>query len=70
MPKKRCKEAHLGLATTREILQEMQARGDVAMTVYPTSERGEDGSVLSAFASVSIKSCCDKTLDYRTVDSE
>lgn len=68
MPKP--KSARLGLATTREILEELRARGDVAMAVYPYTELGADGAVLSGLASAGIKAVGEEILAYRTVDSQ
>ena len=55
----------LGEATTRELLEELRLRGDLAMTVMPTSERGADGSVLSAIAGAVIKSSTKATLEAK-----
>lgn len=61
------KQEHRGLGefTTRELLEEMRLRGDLAMVAMPTSERGADGSVLSALAGVLLKSSCKETLESR-----
>jgi len=51
--------------TTRELLDELQLRGDLAMTVYPTTERGADGAALSALAGALIKSSTKQTLEAK-----
>lgn len=53
----------IGQFKTRELLEEMRLRGDLAMTVYPTSPRGEDGAVLSAIAGAVLKSSTEETLE-------
>lgn len=55
----------LGERTTRELLEELRLRGDLAMTVMPTTERGADGSVLSALAGATLKSCTKETLEAK-----
>jgi hypothetical protein len=53
----------LGQTTTRELLEELRLRGDLAMTVMPSTERGADGAVLSALAGVQLKTHCLATLE-------
>jgi hypothetical protein len=53
----------LGEYSTRDLALELQLRGDLAMTAMPGSARGADGSVLSAFGSVLLKSCSEETLE-------
>jgi hypothetical protein len=69
-------EANLGLATTRELLLEIQARGDVLMLMGRTGraskenhDKGADGSVLSALAGAVLRSTRPDVLDYRTEDN-
>jgi hypothetical protein len=40
----------IGEVTTRELLEELRLRGDLAMAAMPTTPRGADGAVLSAMA--------------------
>lgn len=61
--KARKAKQRLGEVPTRELLEELRLRGDLAMTVLPTSERGADGAVLSALAGVVLKSCATETLE-------
>jgi hypothetical protein len=69
VPKKRmCNQAHLGLATTHEILEELQARGDVSMVVAPGSPEGADGAMLSGLASAALKALGPQALTYRPAD--
>jgi hypothetical protein len=70
MPKRKCIEPHLGLASTREILEELRARGDVALIAYPQTDLAADGAVLSGVASAALKAVGEETLAYRTVDSQ
>lgn len=59
------KEGELGRATTRELLEELGLRGDLAMTVTPTTDRGADGAVLSAISRAVLKSSTKETLEAR-----
>lgn len=54
---------NLGEFSTRELLEELQLRGDLAMTVMPTTERGADGSILSAFGSAGLRALTLETLE-------
>jgi hypothetical protein len=59
-----CKEAHLGLATTRELLIELEARGR-------TEHRDEymnDGDKLSNVTDSLLSELPSAILNYRTVD--
>jgi len=53
----------LGSFTTRDLLEELRLRGDLAMTAMPSTERGADGSVLSAIAGAVLKSSTKETLE-------
>jgi hypothetical protein len=64
---------NLGLATTRELLLELEARGRVASTIHLGNDKedlGADGAALYSVASAMLRTSGEKTLDYRTVDSE
>lgn len=50
----------LGQVSTRDLLLELQLRGDLAMTVWPTTPRGQDGSFLSATAGLLLRGCNDE----------
>jgi hypothetical protein len=54
-------EPLLGLATTRELLTELHARGEVS--------GDSEGRALASFAQVMLEDLSAGTLDYRTVDS-
>jgi len=56
-------DALLGEVTTRSLLEELRLRGDFLMTVMPTTERGQDGAVLSAIATAVLKSSTPETLE-------
>jgi hypothetical protein len=62
-PKERL--AAIAEATTRDLLEELRLRGDLAMTVMPSSERGADGAALSALAGALLKSSVKETLEAR-----
>ena len=53
----------LDLVTTRELLEELRLRGDLAMVAMPTTSRGADGSVLSAMATSQLRSLEAETLE-------
>lgn len=53
----------LGEVPTRDVLGELQLRGDLAMTAMPTTDRGADGAALSALAGALIKASCAETLE-------
>jgi hypothetical protein len=53
----------LDLVTTRELLEELRLRGDLAMVAMPTTSRGADGSVLSAMAGSQLRSLETETLE-------
>jgi hypothetical protein len=55
----------LGEVTTRELLEELRLRGDLAMVAMPTSDRGADGAALSALAGALLKSSCLGTLEAK-----
>lgn len=55
----------LGEASTRELLEELRLRGDLAMVVMPTSERGADGAVFSAMAGAVLRSSVAASLDAK-----
>lgn len=59
------RSARLASATTRDLLDELRLRGDLAMTVVPTTERGADGAVLSALAGAVLRSSVPETLDAK-----
>lgn len=59
----------LGLATTREILEELRARGDVAAVAHQTEADAVDGMLIGGLASCILRAVRPKTLDYRTVDN-
>ena len=61
---------NLGLATTRELLVELLARGEADIVTYRGQDRGADGAVLSGAASAVSKTLSAEALDYRTVDSQ
>jgi hypothetical protein len=61
--------ANLGLATTRELLEELRVRGEVASTVQG-GERGPQGALLYAMVNVTLRQLGKETLDYRTVDDK
>jgi hypothetical protein len=56
-------DTSLGLATTRDLLEELRLRGDLAMTVFPASDRGADGAVLSAIAGATLRASSLETLE-------
>lgn len=56
---------NLGGLSTRELLEELRLRGDLAMVAMPTSERGADGAALSALAGALIKSSTKETLEAK-----
>lgn len=56
-----CQEPHLGLATTRQLLEELAARGDAEVTRYRMT-----GLELANTASVLIRRLPEAMLDYRT----
>lgn len=63
MPNKETKRsAKLASATTWELLEELRMRGDLAMTVMPTSDRGADGAALSALAGALMRASVPETL--------
>lgn len=53
----------LGQTTTRELLEELRLRGDLAMTAMPTTDRGADGAILSALAMAVLRATTTETLD-------
>lgn len=53
----------IGELTTRELLEELRLRGDLAMTVMPTTPRGQAGSFLSAAAGMLLIACDTDTLE-------
>ncbi|MGV9805563.1 hypothetical protein [Micromonospora chersina] len=55
------KEPLLGLATTRELLQDLKARGEVSMP-WDT-----DGKYVSKLAGLMLDTLSDRSLDYKTV---
>jgi hypothetical protein len=63
-------EPNLGLATTRELLEELRARGDVT-AAFEHEDGGLRGAahVLGYYTSFLRNSLPDALLDYRTVDS-
>lgn len=56
----------LGLATTRELLLELQARGDTDVVAFPTTELAEDGAILSGVVRGLLKALGTQTLGYST----
>lgn len=60
----KCGEPHLGLATTREIIEELKARGDFEARVY----HSEQGDKLADAMRMLLKTLPGSMLDYRTVD--
>jgi hypothetical protein len=60
-----CNQPHLGLATTRELLRELEVRGEVNVMAghYPIESENMRG-VMAGLLSMSP----DGLLDYRTVD--
>jgi hypothetical protein len=71
----RRQSANLGMATTRELLLEIEARGEMLALAgqglksdVDAVKRGQDGTVLSAFMGSALRSCRRDVLEYRTVD--
>ena len=58
---------NLGLATTRELLEELVARGDVEVVAYPSTERAHQGHVMSGTAMGLLDALQPEMLDYRTM---
>lgn len=54
---------HIGAYTTRQLLQELQLRGDLAMTVFPTTPVGADGSRLSSIVGLFLEAADSRSLD-------
>lgn len=61
-----CQVPHLGLATTRQLLQELEARGELGSSwcQYPATAQ-----YLKVSARVLLREMPDDLLDYRTVDA-
>lgn len=57
-----CRDAHLGLASTRELLMEIKARGEVPLGGY------EEEADMAIGAASLIDRLPGSVLDYRTVD--
>lgn len=53
----------LGSLPTRALLEELRLRGDLAMTVMPTTPRGADGAHLSSSAGLLLLACANDTLN-------
>lgn len=65
------KEIHrpnLGLATTQELLTELQTRGETDRVAFPDDSLAEDGTILEAVARSLQRSLGTTTLDYSTVN--
>jgi hypothetical protein len=56
-------QAILGMIPTRELLEELRLRGDLLMTVMPTTPRGQDGSMFSALATALLKATTEASLE-------
>lgn len=59
---------NLGVATTKDLLEELRLRGDFAMTVMPSTERGADGAALSALAGALLRASDPATLNAKRGD--
>lgn len=57
---------NLGLATTRELLEELRTRGDLEVTCYPGTERAHQGHVMSGTAMGLLDALKPEMLDYKT----
>jgi hypothetical protein len=53
----------LGRVSTRELLEELRLRGDLAMVALPATPRGQDGAFLSSWVSLLLRGCEKETLD-------
>lgn len=62
--------ANLGLATTREMLQELEARGRINALDAPTRREEDDSAHLQADAKHLLTILSPKVLDYKTVSDE
>lgn len=58
-----CEDAHLGLATTQSLLEEIKARGETEMYYR------KEGAVLAIGATNLLHTLPGSMLEYRTVDS-
>lgn len=62
--------ANLGLATTREMLQELELRGRINAPVAPTRRQKDDNEHLQADAAHLLTILAPDVLDYKTVSDE
>lgn len=60
-------QANLGLATTRELLQELVARGDLEVVAYPSTERAHQGHIMSGTAMGLLDALNPEMLGYSTM---
>jgi len=64
-------EANLGLATTRQLLEELAARMDIHVSTNPelTFSQNVNAVTLSTYCHGSLTAFSEEILSYRTVDS-
>jgi hypothetical protein len=62
-----CTDAHLGLATTEELLHELRARGEVSFTI---GEFPEQMGALAAVSKQFLNDLPEEMLKYKTVETE
>jgi len=63
-------QAHLGLATTHELLQELQTRADVDSIAHPDAERRKEAEAVQMAISPLLRDLSPAALNYRTVDGD
>jgi hypothetical protein len=55
----------IGKVSTRDLLEELRLRGDLAMLAMPTTSRVVDGAALWALAGAILKSSTEETLEAK-----